>query len=334
MTEKKMDALRDSFGRTIGYLRISVTDRCNLRCLYCMPAWGCPFKPQEQILSYEEILRVAGIMSGLGVKRFRITGGEPLLRRDLVKLVAGLAAIPGAEDLALSTNGILLAEQAFALKSAGLRRVNVSLDSLDQATFRQITRLGNWQRVWQGIWTALEVGLSPVKLNVVLLKGLNDSEILHFAKLTLLHPLHVRFIELMPHGIGGLDHETHFLSAGEAYSTCEQLGFLEPASDVAGVGPAASFRYPGAKGTLGFIGALSCSFCDRCNRMRLTADGFLRPCLDNSLGVNLKDPLRHGASEEELECFIREAVAMKPESHTMKIGGSQMEWEPMCAIGG
>lgn len=328
------DPLKDKFGRVIDYLRISVTDRCNLRCLYCMPASGCPFKPRERILRYEEILPIARLMARLGVRRFRLTGGEPLIRRDLTTLIAGLAEIPGVEDLALSTNGMGLAQRALALKKAGLRRVNISLDSLDEETFRRITRFGDWREVWRGVWTALEAGLDPVKLNVVLLKGLNDSEIPEFARMSVRWPFQIRFIELMPHGAEGLDHPRHFLSIAQARSVCEQLGPLEPAPDVAGAGPAAAFRYPGARGTLGFIGALSCSFCRRCNRMRLSADGFLRPCLDHSVGVDLGGSLRRGASEEDLEGLVREAVAMKPESHAMQIGGSRMEWEPMCAIGG
>lgn len=326
-------SLQDRFGRRIRYLRISVTDRCNLRCFYCLPA-TCPFKPRGEILTYEEIVRLARIMVNLGIKRLRITGGEPLVRGELVQLIAGLGCIPGVEDLALSTNGILLGSQALALKEAGLKRVNVSLDSLDPETFRRITRLGNWQAVWRGIWTALEVGLAPVKLNVVLLKGINEADVFRFAELILSKPLHVRFIELMPHGNGGLDHAAHFLSISEARAICEQLGMMEPAPDVAGAGPAASFQFPGAKGTIGFIGALTCNFCQRCNRMRLSADGTLRPCLDNTMGVNLKGPLRAGATDEELEDLIRLAVAMKPESHTMQIGQGAMGWEPMCAIGG
>lgn len=329
-----MEPLRDRFGRVIEYLRISVTGRCNLRCLYCMPAAGCPVKPREEILTYEEILRIAKILAGLGVRRFRLTGGEPLIRRDLVWLIESLGSISGVDDLALSTNGILLAEQAFSLKAAGLKRVNVSLDSLNGNTFRHITRFGDWKRTWRGIWTALEVGLDPVKLNVVLLKGLNDSEILEFARLTFCYPLHVRFIELMPRGGGDLDHEAHFFPIGKAREICGQLGPLEPAPGVAGAGPATNLRYPGSKGTLGFIGALGCNFCHRCNRMRLSADGFLRPCLDNAVGVNLRDPMRRKSSDEELEGLVREAVAMKPESHTMQIGSGKMEWEPMCAIGG
>lgn len=329
-----MEALTDRFGRRIEYLRISVTDRCNLRCLYCFPSSPCPFRSREEILRAEEILRLAGVLAGLGVTRFRITGGEPLVRKGLVQLVEGLSRLPGVEDLGMSTNGTLLAEHAFALKEAGLRRVNVSLDSLDAATFSRITHCGRWRDVWRGIWTALEVGLSPVKLNVVLLKGVNEADIPRFARWTRAHPLHVRFIELMPHGNGGLDHASHFLSLGEARAACESLAPLEPAPDVAGAGPAVNLRYPGAKGTVGFIGALTCNFCSRCNRMRLSADGFLRPCLDNSTGVNLRDPLRAGASSGELEGLIREAVAMKPESHTMRIGSGRMDWEPMCAVGG
>lgn len=329
-----MEPLTDRFGRRIEYLRVSVTDRCNMRCRYCMPAEGVSFRPREEVLRYEEILRVVRKMAELGVRRFRLTGGEPLVRRDLVSLVGGIARVPGLEDLALTTNGVLLADLAADLKAAGLRRVNVSLDSLRPEVFARITRLGEWKRVWRGIWTALEMGLSPVKLNVVLLKGFNASEIPDFARLTLRHPLHVRFIELMPRGGGGKDHAGEFLPVGEARALCEQAGPLEPAPDAAGVGPASSFRFPGAKGTVGFIGALTCNFCRQCNRMRLGADGTLRPCLDNSVGVGLREVLRAGGPDEELESRIREAVRCKPEGHTMKIGSGKMEWEPMCAAGG
>lgn len=331
---REMEPLTDRCGRRIEYLRISVTDRCNLRCQYCMPLAGIACKPRSAVLTYEEIVRVAGVMARLGVRRFRMTGGEPLLRRDLVRLVAGLAGIPGVGDVALSTNGILLSDHALALKQAGLRRVNVSMDSLDHATFRQVTRFGDWRKVWQGIWTALEVGLEPVKLNVVLLKGINEADIPRMAHLTQRYPFHIRFIEFMPHGNPGFDHQAHFLSVGEARAICERWGPLEPADDVAGVGPAVNCRFPGARGTLGFIGALSCNFCQRCNRMRLSADGVLRPCLDNTIGVDIKGPLRAGATDEELACLIREAVAMKPAAHTMQMGASAMAWEPMCAIGG
>jgi len=329
-----MEPLKDRFGRVIEYLRISVTDRCNLRCLYCMPLNGCSLKAPQEILRYEEILIIAKTMANLGVTHFRITGGEPLVRRDIVALIAGLAQIPGIKDLALSTNGILLDRYAMALKEAGLKRVNVSLDSMNGDTFRWITRCGELSCVLSGIWTALEVGLSPVKLNVVLLRGVNDCEIIRFAELTIRHPLHVRFIEPMPRGAGTFDSSYHFFSVTEARAICQRLGPLQPTDEVVGLGPAVNFKYPDAKGTLGFIGAFSCNFCHRCNRMRLSADGFLRPCLDNAIGVDLKGPLRRGASEEELEDLIRLAVAMKPESHTMQIGASKMEWEPMCAIGG
>jgi len=326
--------LRDRFGRRIEYLRISVTDRCNLRCLYCMPASGCAWKPQEQILRYEEIVTIAREMARRGITKLRITGGEPLVRRDLPSLVAQLVKVPRIEEVALSTNGVLLERYAEDLTAAGLSRVNISLDTLDAAKFTQVTRLGSLEAVLRGIQTALKVGLDPVKLNCVLLRGINDDEIEQFALLSMTQPLHIRFIELMPLGSLEFFHPDRFMPVTEAKARCETWGELVPVDDLAGSGPASVFRYQNASGTIGFIGALTCSFCHRCNRLRLTADGWLRPCLDSRIGVNLRDPLRRGASPEELEELIRQAVAMKPESHHMSLTMRQDEFETMCAVGG
>ena len=329
-----MERLRDRFGRTIEYLRLSVTDRCNLRCLYCMPALGCAWKPQRDILRYEEILTIVHEMARLGVRKLRITGGEPLVRHDLVRFIDQVTRLPGVEEVALSTNGMLLERYAAALKSAGLSRVNISLDTLDAVKFTQVTRLGSLETVLRGIRAAQDAGLHPVKLNCVLLRGINDDEIDRFALLTMTQPLHVRFIELMPLGSPGFFHPDRFLSVAEAKARCEAWGTLEPTDGLASSGPATTYRYRNALGTIGFIGALTCSFCDRCNRLRLTSDGWLRPCLDSRTGVNLRDPLRRGASPEELEALIRQAVDMKPESHHMTLSMRQDECETMCAVGG
>lgn len=284
-----------------------------------MPTSGCTWKPQEAILRYEEIVAIVYQMARLGVRKLRITGGEPLVRQNLVGLVAQLTQVPGIEEVALSTNGLLLERYAEALKAAGLSRINISLDTLDPAKFTQIARLGSLEAVLYGIHAAQHAGLNPVKLNCVLLRGINDDEIDRFALLTLMFPLHVRFIELMPLGNPEFFRPDRFLSVAEAREKCEVWGELMPAHDLAGSGPATTYRYRNGLGTIGFIGALTCSFCHRCNRLRLTSDGWLRPCLDSRTGVNLRDPLRCGASSEELEALARQAVEMKPESHHMSL---------------
>jgi GTP 3',8-cyclase len=329
------EPLRDHFGRTIEYVRISVTDRCNLRCLYCVPAAGeCWRKPAEQILRYEEIVTIAGHLARLGVRRVRITGGEPLVRRDLVELVRALVRIPGIDEIALSTNGMLLAQSAAVLKAAGLARVNISLDTLEASVFARVTRVDGLKAVLQGIQAALCAGLSPVKINCVLLRGINDREIDRFALLAMAQPLHVRFIELMPLGNPEFFQPNRFFSVDDAKARCETWGELIPADSVAGNGPATVYRYGNGIGTLGFIGALSHGFCRRCNRLRLTSNGWLRPCLDSRAEINLRDPLRAGASAERLQELIRQAVGMKPEAHRMTLAMRQDEYETMCAVGG
>jgi cyclic pyranopterin phosphate synthase len=329
------ELLRDRFGRVIEYVRISVTDRCNLRCLYCVPAsGGCWWKPAEQILRYEEIVTIATQLAQLGVRKLRVTGGEPLVRRDVVELVRALVRIPGIEEVALSTNGTLLAQHAAALKVAGLARVNISLDTLDAATFARVTRAAGLDVVLEGIQAAVRAGLSPVKINCVLLRGINDHEMERFALLAMAQPLHVRFIELMPLGNPEFFQSDRFFSIDEAKARCETWGELIPVETLAGNGPATAYRYRNGAGTVGFIGALSHGFCHRCNRLRLTSDGWLRPCLDSRTGVNLRDPLRAGASVEQLQELIRRAVEMKPEAHRMTLAMRQDEYETMCAVGG
>lgn len=330
-----MEQLRDRFGRTIEYVRISVTDRCNLRCLYCLPAaGGCWWKPAEQILHYEEIVAITRALAQLGVRKLRVTGGEPLVRRDLVELIRALVQIPGIDEVALSTNGTRLAQHAAALKAAGLSRVNISLDTLDASIFARVTRADGLDTVLQGIEAALRAGLSPVKINCVLLRGINDQEIDRFARLAMAQPLHVRFIELMPLGNPEFFQPERFFSVDDAKARCETLGELIPVETLVGNGPATVYRYRHGTGTLGFIGALSHGFCHRCNRLRLTSDGWLRPCLDSRTGVNLRDPLRAGASAAQLQELIRQAVEMKPEAHRMTLAMRQDEFETMCAVGG
>lgn len=306
--------MQDAFGRKVDYLRISVTDRCNLRCIYCMPKEGITWIPSAEILRYEEIATLAKIMAELGVTKVRITGGEPLLRADLPDLVRMIKAIPSIDEVALSTNGVLLAGQARALAGAGLARVNVSLDTLRPDRFLEIAGRPGLKKVFSGIEQAEAWGLTPIKINVVVIKGKNDDELEAFARLTLKCNWVVRFIEVMPvtSQILGLD---AFISCHQMLERLKDLGPLEPVAFQGGNGPARYFRLPGGKGCVGVISPLSHSFCDRCNRVRLTAAGRLLPCLFGQEAVDLKGPLRQGASLEELKEVILRAITIKPQRH-------------------
>ncbi len=314
--------LRDQHGRSIEYLRISVTDRCNFRCVYCMPEAGLEWLPKKDILSYEEIAGVVRELAPLGLRRLRITGGEPTIRPDLVSLVAMLRAVPGIEDIALSTNGVKLPAMASALRAAGLDRVNLSADSLRPERIAAIARRDLGFRPVTAARAALEAGLDPVKLNVVVMRGINDDEVLDFARLTLDAPLHVRFIELMP--VGEMAHLTddHVVPSDEVLRRISSLGAVSPASGPArGNGPAAYYRLEGALGTIGVITPMTHTYCGSCNRVRLTADGRLRTCLYGDHEVNLRDPLRRG---EPLGPLFVQALAEKPLEHNLlqlKVGG-------------
>ncbi|HXZ29543.1 MAG TPA: GTP 3',8-cyclase MoaA, partial [Dehalococcoidia bacterium] len=306
-----MTGILDSFGRSINYLRISVTDRCNLRCLYCMPPEGVPRISHNEILSYEEIRTVARAAAELGVNKIRLTGGEPLVRADLPELIKMLSQIEGIRELSLTTNGTLLKNCALNLKKAGLSRVNVSLDTLKPDRFQYITRLGELKTVLEGIEAAKEASFEPVKINTVVMRNINDDEILDLARMTYEDRWHVRFIELMP-----FKGATEFVPSSELRRHIGLLGKLEPCPSITGNGPARYYRLSGARGTIGFISPLTeTSFCSRCNRMRLTPDGKLRPCLLGEDEIDLRTPLRSGASTEELKRFILKAVASKPERH-------------------
>jgi cyclic pyranopterin phosphate synthase len=323
----------DSFGRSINYLRISVTDRCNLRCLYCMPPEGVPRIPHSEILSYEEIQTVVRAAAELGINRLRLTGGEPLVRADLPKLVRMLSQIEGIEELSLTTNGVFLKKYALELKQAGLSRVNVSLDTLEANKFRYITRLGELQGVLEGIEAAKKAGFEPVKTNTVVMRGINDDEVLDFARMTYADGWHVRFIELMPFkGVA------EFVPSIELRQHISLLGKFEPCASITGNGPAMYYRLPGARGTIGFISPLTeTSFCSRCNRMRLTSDGKLRPCLLREDEIDLKLPLRSdeiGAPMKKLKRLILKAVASKPEHHHLNEGVARLVNRKMSQIGG
>lgn len=312
-----MTGLSDSFQRPINYLRISVTDRCNLRCIYCMSADGVALLPHSEILRYEEVLSIARAAVSLGMTKLRITGGEPLVRSELAELVSMLSHIESVDDMALTTNGTLLPQHAARLRQAGLKRVNVSLDTLREERYRAISRRGSLDDALRGINAARDAGLDPVKVNMVVMRGINDDEVVDFARRTLRDGWHVRFIEPMPFATGN---DPSFVPASEITERLLPLGQLEPCLPGRGNGPAKYFRFPGASGTVGFITPLSDHFCFNCNRMRLTADGRLRPCLLSDFEVDLKGPLRRGATAQELEELIRQAVAAKPERHQLAEG--------------
>lgn len=310
--------MQDTFGRRIEYLRISVTDKCNLRCVYCMPERGLPWLRHDDILRYEEIAQIVGVMAGMGLKRLRLTGGEPLVRRDVPTLVAMLRVIPGIEDIALSTNAVLLEEQADALKAAGINRVNISLDSLRPDRVDAIARrAGTAERVFAGIAAAERAGFEPLKINVVVLRGRNSDELEDFARATIDRPWHVRFIEVMPVGENLDISANEYVPATEMLARLRRIGELAPVDGPAGNGPATYFRFAQARGTVGVITPMSHNYCDRCNRMRLTADGQLRPCLFGDLQTNLRDPLRRGAA---LDPLIEATLRIKPERHHLVQG--------------
>ncbi|BAF60804.1 MAG: GTP 3',8-cyclase MoaA [Pelotomaculum sp.] len=325
--------MQDTYQREINYLRISVTDRCNLRCVYCMPEEGVRSLPHGEILRLEEIETVVRAAALTGVKKIRLTGGEPLVRKGLEELVRRVSGIPGIDDIALTTNGLLLPSRAKALKEAGVKRVNVSLDTLRADRYAEITRGGNLAGAWEGIQSALDAGLHPVKLNTVIIRGFNEDEVVAMAMLTINRPLHVRFIELMPIGSSSSWAAGRYVPAAEVMDAISaKLGPLVPARQPAGGGPAKYYRLKDAAGTVGFITSMSEHFCHRCNRLRLTASGGLRPCLYDGREIDLKAPLREGAGTREIAALIMEAIALKPDRHHMLEGWRDRR--QMSQIGG
>ncbi len=305
----------DGFGRPIEYLRISVTDKCNFRCLYCMPEEGLQWLPKAEILSYEEIAGIVSELAPSGLSRLRITGGEPTIRPDLDVLIAKLRSIPGIRDIALSTNGVKLVELAQTFRDAGLDRVNMSVDSLRPERISAISRRTTGFDPLVAAAAAESAGLSPVKLNVVVMRGINDDEVVDFARLTLENPWHVRFIELMP--VGEMRDVTwdHVVPSSELLERAASVGPLLPADDAPrGNGPAEYYRFAGAPGTVGVITPMTHTYCETCNRVRLTADGRLRTCLFGDHEVNLRDPFRAG---EDIASIFRQALADKPREHEL-----------------
>jgi cyclic pyranopterin phosphate synthase len=326
--------LSDAFRRPITYLRISVTDRCNLRCTYCMPEAGLPWIPKPEILSFEEIEAIVRAAASVGVNSIRLTGGEPLVRRNLPHLVARLAAIDGIEDIALSTNGLLLAEQVRDLAAAGLRRANISLDTLRADRFERIARRPGLERVLAGIEAAVAAGLSPIKINCVVMRGQNDDELADFAALTRDRAVFVRFIEVMPVVENAAGQRDVYVSSDEILERVSAIGTLLPDDGPGGNGPARYFAFPGAPGAVGVISPLSHDYCERCNRVRLTADGRLRLCLFGDYEIDLRTPLRAGAGRDELAGLLRGGMLIKPERHHLRLGEASSQMRAFSEIGG
>jgi cyclic pyranopterin phosphate synthase len=325
--------LIDRFGRRINYLRISLTDRCNLRCIYCMPPEGERKLRHKDILRYEEILRIARITIKMGINKIRLTGGEPLVRKGIQEFIPMLTSLKGLDDVSLTTNGVLLKDNVETLKAAGIKRINVSLDSLKRLNFKLITRSDYFNEVWEGIEKAKDMGFYPIKINIVIMKGINDNEVLDFARLAIEQPYHIRFIECMP--IGLKTNSIAFVSNSQIEKTIvDRFGPLIPVNHEKNDGPAARFRFDGGRGEIGFINAISDPFCKDCSRLRLTANGAILPCLLSNTEVDIKDPLRRGFLDEELIKVFLKAVDLKPQCHPLTLEHDQRVYRKMCSIGG
>jgi len=318
--------MKDSFGREINYLRISVTDLCNLRCRYCMPQEGIPKLSHEDVLSVEEIEILAKAFVNLGINKIRLTGGEPLVRRGILDIVERIGKLEGIKDFAITTNGVLLKNLAQELKNRGLKRVNISLDTLKEEKYKYITRIGNIKDVLEGIEAAKKVGLTPIKINTVLVRGFNDDEIEDLARLTEREEIDVRFIELMPIGEALKNESIKYISN---QIVLEKLPELIPLEKKDPSSPALYYKLPNAKGRIGLINPISCKFCKYCNRVRLTAQGKMKLCLHSDEEVDLKEALRKG---QDIESIIIDAINRKPESHQLESG--QYITKKMYQIGG
>lgn len=325
--------MQDKNHRTISYLRLSVTDRCNLRCMYCMAEEGIQFIPHADILTYEEMLRLVRLCARRGIRKVRVTGGEPLVRKGFTGFLESLCRIEGLEEVALTTNGVLLKRYAEEIRNCGICRINISLDSLRPERFFRITGRDCFEQVWEGIEEAERVGFNPIKINVVAMKGVNDDEVLDFAALAQRKPYHIRFIELMPIGRNGWNPET-FMSTDEIFEQLQSMGNLAPVPSHPYDGPARRFRMDGSRGEIGLIGALSHHFCSVCNRLRLTAEGSLRGCLFSDEETDLKTPLRRGEGDDVLLELIEWTIENKPESHGLLAQGPRKCVRQMHSIGG
>jgi cyclic pyranopterin phosphate synthase len=329
-----MKPLIDRFGRIHTYLRVSITDRCNLRCIYCMPPEGIESTRREEILTYEEIIRVVRLLAGMGITKVRLTGGEPLVRRDVPDLVRGIAAIPGIQAVGMTTNSVLLGQYAQPLREAGLDLLNVSLDTLRPDRYEAITRRADFDAAVAGIEAALDAGFESLKLNMVVMGGINEDEILDFVEFARNRPIHLRFLEFMPFKSNGWA-EAAFVSYSEMRATVESRHPLLPLFEEKGPAEVSKeFRIPGFAGTVGFITSMSDDFCRDCNRLRLLANGDIKSCLFHPPEENLRLALRSGASDETLEWLIRSCVDAKLEKHAPVEELIRLENNPMIAIGG
>lgn len=336
-----MNKLIDNLGREISYLRVSITDRCNYRCIYCIPEEQFEFIPHEEILRYEEIVEIIEEAVNLGVSKVRITGGEPLARKGVVDFIKKLRKIKKLEDISLTTNGFFLSEYAERLKDAGLNRVNISLDSLQEEKYKKITRGGSLETALKGIDSALKAGLLPIKINTVLIRGINDDEVEDFVRLTLERPLNIRFIELMPSGEKLKDnYNDKFISVLEIKESLAEKYSFRPIAINSGNGPAKYYQIKGGQGTIGFITALSQHFCETCNRIRLTSEGKLRPCLFSNKEVDIKQAIRNAKTDDKIirskiiRDNIREVINIKPEGHKLNKKFSNRDLFKMSKIGG
>ena len=334
LTENNRPQLTDGMGRTIVNLRISVTDRCNFRCTYCMPADNVEFMDREKLLTFEEITRVVQIVSKMGIYRLRLTGGEPLLRKSLPVLVEMLAGVEGIEDIAMTTNAFFLKQQAQALKDAGLKRLNISLDALDQDKFTEVNRRDCLTQVLEGIAEARRVGFNSIKINAVAVKSFSESEIIKLVDMGREQDLEIRFIEFMPLDADKIWERDKVLFGHEIVDIINQKYPLVPIQDSLEIGPASEYNFVDGKGKIGIITAVSNPFCDYCNRIRMTADGKLRTCLFSTNEHNLKELIRGGASDEDIEKKIREALVIKEPGHKINLDDFERPTRAMHAIGG
>lgn len=323
--------LIDKYNRKIDYLRISVTDRCNLRCIYCMPSYGIVNKAHQELLSFEEIVEIVKAAVHLGIDKIRLTGGEPLVRKNLVNLISLLSNIEGINDISMTTNGILLKEYAAELKKAGLKRLNISLDSLRQDRYKFITRQGRLEDVLEGIRKSQELGFSPLKINCLLLDDINKDEIADFLRLTIENPVCVRFLEFMP--VNSFYRPERFIPCSFVLEIAKRFCEIEKV-EILGNGSAMVYRFKHALGSFGIICPISNKFCATCSRLRLTSDGFLKVCLHSDLKVDLRDPLRNDANKDELIALIKTAVDTKPKEHSLDQNASSIDEFSMCQIGG
>jgi cyclic pyranopterin phosphate synthase len=312
---------------------VSITDKCNLKCVYCTPQKELHFFKRSEVLSYEEIVRFIRIAARYGLRKVRITGGEPLMRRNVVSLIASIKEV-GIRDISITTNGTMLKKYALSLKRAGLDRVNISLDTLSPERYEEITKGGNIHHVWEALEEAERVGLSPVKINVVPIRGLNDNEIESFASLTFQKNYHIRFIEFMPIGANSLWKKNKSISSSEIKKRVAALGDLERLR-FRGGGPSRNYRIEGAKGVIGIISPLTDHFCKYCNRLRLSANGIIRPCLFSDREIDIKTPMRNGISDKGIEQLFYDAIKTKPRGHVLhKNRSSSRSLEAMSKIGG